>query len=62
MDERCYNANMKVLVRAIITGFGLSVGAFVFRKISAKYNLEPSPTPAPPPETSADGGVQQQPS
>lgn len=49
---------MKVLVRAIITGFGLSVGAFVFRKISAKYNLEPSPTPAPPqPETSQDGSV-----
>lgn len=54
---------MKVLVRAIITGFGLSVGAFVFRKISAKYNLEPSPPqPAapPPPEATAEGDAHPQ--
>jgi hypothetical protein len=40
---------MKVLVKAIVTGFGLSVGAFVFRKLSERYNLEPVPTPAPVP-------------
>jgi hypothetical protein len=44
---------MKVLVKAIVTGFGLSVGAFVFRKISERYKLEPvqPPTPAPVPST-----------
>src|SRR3569623_55721 len=31
---------MKVLVRAIVTGFGLSVGSYVFRKISQRYGLE----------------------
>ena len=39
---------MKVLVKAIVTGFGLSVGAYVFRKLSARYNLEPAAAPAPP--------------
>jgi hypothetical protein len=33
---------MKVLVKAIVTGFGLSVGAYVFRKLSSRYNLEPA--------------------
>ncbi|MEO6774602.1 MAG: hypothetical protein ABI467_16585 [Kofleriaceae bacterium] len=45
---------MKVLVRAIVTGFGLSVGSYVFRKISQRYGLEPqpaAPAPTPPPVT-----------
>jgi len=43
---------MKILVRAIVTGFGLSVGSYVFRKISARYGLEPTP-PAPAPHAAA---------
>jgi hypothetical protein len=50
---------MKVLVRAIVTGFGLSVGAYVFRKLSTRYNLEPVVTPAPPITVSPDSNVQQ---
>jgi len=40
---------MKHLVKAIVTGFGLSVGAYVFKKISERYNLDTSATtPAVP--------------
>jgi hypothetical protein len=56
---------MKHLVRAIVTGFGLSVGSYVFRKISSKYGLEPAPEPAPnptPPTVSQDGELAPQPS
>ncbi|MFT3696050.1 MAG: hypothetical protein QM831_23130 [Kofleriaceae bacterium] len=56
---------MKILVRAIVTGFGLSVGSYVFRKISAKYNLEPKPesqTPAPAPTPNNGGDLARQPS
>ena len=54
---------MKVLVRAIVTGFGLSVGAYVFRKLSTKYNLEPAPTPTPqPPVTTGSDTLHRQPS
>lgn len=52
---------MKVLVRAIVTGFGLSVGAFVFRKLSAKLNLEPPPNAPTPPPVDKEGGIQAQP-
>jgi hypothetical protein len=55
---------MKVLVRAIVTGFGLSVGSYVFRKISQRYGLEPQPAPpAPtPPPVSPGGDLARQPS
>jgi hypothetical protein len=54
---------MKILVRAIVTGFGLSVGSYVFRKISSKYGLEPAPAPAPtPPPVSPGGDLARQPS
>jgi hypothetical protein len=54
---------MKILVRAIVTGFGLSVGSYVFRKISARYGLEPSPQPAPtPPPVSPNGDLARAPS
>jgi hypothetical protein len=53
---------MKVLVRAIVTGFGLSVGAYVFRKLSTRYNLEPAATPAPPITVSPDSSMQREPS
>ncbi len=55
---------MKILVRAIVTGFGLSVGSYVFRKISSKYNLEPKnePAPASTPPVSSGGDLARQPS
>ncbi len=55
---------MKILVRAIVTGFGLSVGSYVFRKISSKYNLEPKnePAPTPTPPASSGGDLARQPS
>jgi hypothetical protein len=55
---------MKILVRAIVTGFGLSVGSYVFRKISARYGLEPAnPQPAPtPPPVSPNGDLARAPS
>ncbi len=53
---------MKILVRAIVTGFGLSVGSYVFRKISSKYNLEPKNEPAPTPPVSSGGDLARQPS
>ncbi len=56
---------MKHLVRAIVTGFGLSIGSYVFRKLSSKYGLEPTPEPAPtatPPPISPDGDLAPQPS
>jgi len=31
---------MKVLVRAIVTGFGLSVGAYIFKKVQRRFGLE----------------------
>jgi hypothetical protein len=38
---------MKTLARAIVTGFGLSVGAFLYKKIAAKLGLDDSqPKPA----------------
>lgn len=54
---------MKVLVRAIVTGFGLSVGSYVFKKLSQRYNLDPQPSPAPtPPPMTPGGEVARQPS
>ncbi|HEX4455050.1 MAG TPA: hypothetical protein VH143_29520 [Kofleriaceae bacterium] len=38
---------MKTLARAIVTGFGLSVGAFLYKRIAAKLGLDDSqPKPA----------------
>ena len=31
---------MKTLARAIVTGFGLSVGAFLYKKVAKKLGLE----------------------
>jgi len=38
---------MKTLARAIVTGFGLSVGAFIYKKVAAKLGLEPQPQDKP---------------
>jgi hypothetical protein len=32
--------DMKILVRAIVTGFGLSVGAFIFKKVQRQLGWE----------------------
>jgi hypothetical protein len=34
---------MKTLARAIVTGFGLSVGAFLYKKVAARLGLDDSP-------------------
>ncbi len=34
-----YNRSMKILVRAVISGFGMSLGAALFRKVSDKLGL-----------------------
>jgi hypothetical protein len=34
-----YNRSMKILVRAVISGFGFSLGAALFKKISDKLGL-----------------------
>lgn len=49
---------MQILVRAVITGFGFTLGAALFRKVSKQLGLEdplwvglavpPPPPPAPP--------------
>jgi hypothetical protein len=33
---------MKTLARAIVTGFGLSVGAFIYKKVAARLGLDDS--------------------
>jgi hypothetical protein len=35
-----YNRSMKILVRAVISGFGMSLGAALFRKVSDKLGLK----------------------
>jgi hypothetical protein len=34
-----YNRSMKILVRAVISGFGMSLGAALFRKVSDRLGL-----------------------
>jgi hypothetical protein len=55
---------MKTLLRAIISGFGFSLGAAVFRKISRELGLDDGTDkkavetpPAPPTENGDDGEV-----
>jgi len=52
-----YDRGMQILVRAVITGFGFTLGAALFRKVSKQLGLEdplwigvsvPPPPPAPP--------------
>jgi hypothetical protein len=53
---------MKILVRAIVTGFGLSIGSYVFQKISKRYGLDPKPQPAPTPPVTPNGDLARAPS
>jgi len=31
---------MKLLVRAVVTGFGLSLGSMIFKKVAARFGFE----------------------
>jgi hypothetical protein len=51
---------MKVLVRAVISGFGFSLGAAIFKKVADRFGFgEEKPrdavAPQPDPATMADG-------
>ncbi len=34
------NSGLKLLARAIVTGFGLSIGAFAWKKLSKRFGLD----------------------
>jgi hypothetical protein len=46
---------MKTLARAIVTGFGLSIGAFIYKKVAAKLGLDEPAKPAEPDLNARDG-------
>jgi hypothetical protein len=52
---------MRLLARAIVTGFGLSIGAFAFKKITKKLGLddetEAKKSEASPPITAQEGAT-----
>ena len=35
----CYARGMKILLRAVVTGFGLSLGAALYKKITKEFGL-----------------------
>jgi hypothetical protein len=39
MPAGSYNRSMKILVRAVISGFGFSLGAALFKKVADKLGL-----------------------
>jgi|SoiMetStandDraft_2_1073263.scaffolds.fasta_scaffold1777709_1 hypothetical protein len=50
---------MKILIRAVISGFGLALGAALFRKVSKQLGLEDekeaaAPVPTPPAASEGD--------
>jgi hypothetical protein len=52
---------MQILIRAVITGFGLSIGAALYKKVARQLGLEEPEEPAgrdKPPETVERGGAQ----
>ena len=38
---------MKLLVRAVVTGFGLAMGSAIFKKIADRFGLDEKETKAP---------------
>ena len=52
--EGSYNRSMKLLVRAVITGFGFTLGAALFKKISDKLGLGDDKSAGARGETKAD--------
>jgi hypothetical protein len=56
---------MKILIRAVISGFGFSLGAALFRKLSKHLGLdddkkdEPETVTPPPPAQPPDGDLAQ---
>jgi hypothetical protein len=63
-----YNRSMKILVRAVISGFGFSLGAALFKKVADKLGLgEEKPAAArdetqPNPDTVASERTRPEPS
>jgi hypothetical protein len=55
--NRCYDRGMKLLVRAIVTGFGLSIGAFVFKKITRHFHLDDEDKKSEAPSVQAQDGA-----
>lgn len=49
-----YNRSMKILVRAVISGFGFSLGAALFKKVSDKLGLGEDKSNAPRDEVRPD--------
>jgi len=45
--ERCYAQRMKFFVKAVVTGFALSLGSAVFKKLQSKLGLAEDAKPSP---------------
>jgi hypothetical protein len=39
----CYALGMKLFARAIVTGFGLSLGAAIYKKVAIHFGFETDP-------------------
>ena len=48
---------MKTLARAIVTGFGLSIGAFIYKKVAAKLGLDDAQKKSTEPDLNARDGA-----
>ncbi len=51
----------QVLVRAIISGFGFSLGAAIYKKVAKQLGLEEPAPPPPQVERTGSGETQQPP-
>lgn len=45
---------MHLFVRAVITGFGLALGAAIYKKVARELGLEEAPQPATVPTNTGD--------
>lgn len=45
---------MHILVRAVITGFGLALGAAIYKKVAKELGLEETPQPSSVPASTGD--------
>lgn len=55
MAQACYACAMRILVQAIITGFGLKLGADIYRYVKQRVGLPDSPETE---EAVAGGGAE----
>jgi len=55
----CYARGMKFFVKAVVTGFGLSLGSALFKKLQQKLGFEDEakPAAAPDPVIKQDGAT-----